>query len=95
MNSIQGIFLVGVPHIESEEHRDRVAPGLQAKTVREDVLPAKVISRICLSSRQFRQVVSELPAEFIVVSAYSTISPKAAFKKFFSRTPVVRIRLVI
>ncbi|KAF2732072.1 hypothetical protein EJ04DRAFT_554283 [Polyplosphaeria fusca] len=85
LDTIRGVFLVGVPHIEQGEHRDRVAPLLRVKSVNDHILPQKIFSQIRRSSIGFKEVVSDLNPDFVVVSAYGSLFTKSSISSLFSR----------
>ena len=93
MNSIRGLFLLGVPHVRANDDRDKLAAamGRKVEKTREKVLSNDMMCRIQMSAMKFRRMA--LDSNFFVISAYSDSPKKRALYRVFSDSPTVTILL--
>jgi hypothetical protein len=91
LNAIRGLFLIGVPHVESTGDRDRLELALRPKVraARENILSMDMISKIRLSAKRFATVLSRLGPDLFVVSAYGIVPTKGTFPHVFRKSTVV------
>ena len=80
-----------MPHVQLEEHRQRVAPVLRVKSVSNSSFPARIFSQVRRSSIGFVEVVSELGSDFMVVSAYGSIKSKFTLGSMLYRPSPVSV----
>ena len=95
MNSIRGLFLIGVPHVGADEHLDGLAAamGRKVEKIREKVLSDDIIYHIRMSAMKCNRVAMDLDPNFFIVSVYGDSPKKRTIRKVFSRSPTVTISL--
>ena len=95
MNSIRGLFLIGVPYVGADDDLDGLAAamGCKVEKIREKVLSDDIIHHIRMSATKFKTMAMNLDSNFFIVSFYSDSPEKRTIRKVFSKSPIVTISL--
>ncbi len=97
MSTIRELFLIAVPHIETDDDRDKLAAalGVKLQNLREKVLPSETMPSIRLSAKKFKTVLRDYERSLAVVSAYGTWSRKRTVGQWFLKSSVVSTVLIV